>query len=96
MSIHFIAERERENSNNQSSAETLPKIETHGKEKSNETGKKDGRQTDSKEQNTFNALVGETNFSIPIFSEEFLNFNRSKCNNDQNFKNLSLRISYCI
>ena len=72
------AERERENSSNQSSTETLPKTDTHGKEKSSETGKKDGGQTDLKEQNTFNALVGETNFSIPIFSEEFLNFNRSR------------------
>jgi hypothetical protein len=76
--IHFIAERERENLSNQKSIETLPKIETPGKEKANESAKKDGGQTNIKEQNTFTAFIGETSFGIPIFSEEFLNYNRSK------------------
>ena len=30
------------------------------------------------ESNTFNVTVGESNMDIPIFSEEFLNHNRSK------------------
>ena len=48
-------------------------------EKSNE-GAKDEREMrngDAKEQNTFSAQIGETTFPIPIFSEEFLNYNRS-------------------
>ena len=76
--IHFIAERERENSANQKSTESLHKTDTNGRDKSNETAKQAGRQTDLKQQKKFNALFGETSFNIPIFSEEFLNYNRSK------------------
>ncbi|CAB4011436.1 Hypothetical predicted protein [Paramuricea clavata] len=72
------AERERENSGNQKSTESLHKTDTNGRDKSNETAKQAGRQTDLKQQNKFNALIGETSFNIPIFSEEFLNYNRSR------------------
>ena len=76
--VYLLAEREREKLANQKTTETVQKTETNGQEKPNEASKQDGGHADLKEQNTFNALVGETSFDIPIFSEEFLNYNRSK------------------
>ena len=76
--VYLVAEREREKLASQKTAETVQKTETNGQEKPSEASKQDAGQADLKEQNTFNALVGETSFDIPIFSEEFLNYNRSK------------------
>ena len=78
MFVYLVAERERENSTNQKPTEIVQKMETNGREKSSEAAKQDAAHADLKEQNTFNALIGETSFDIPIFSEEFLSYNRSK------------------
>ena len=91
--VYLVAEREREKLANQKTTETVQKTETNGQEKPNEASKQDGGHADLKEQNTFNALVGETSFDIPIFSEEFLNYNRSKSKKNSQIQH---RRFYCL
>ncbi|XP_028402341.1 high mobility group protein 20A-like [Dendronephthya gigantea] len=73
------AEREHENSNSQKISEAH-KTETSAQiaEKLRETGKHGVGNNDLKKGNTFSAHLGEISFDIPIFSEEFLNYNRSR------------------
>lgn len=75
MKLTLTAERDHENSSSQKTSEAH-KTETSAQiaEKFRETGK----HGDLKKENTFNAHLGEITFDIPIFSEEFLNYNRSK------------------
>lgn len=77
--VFTLTEREQENSNNQNSASTGNKSHTNDKDRHVEPEHNSVKsEKNLKERKSFSVELEESTFDIPIFTEEFLNYNRSK------------------